>query len=122
MPRTSISSPSMSPISSNRCKRLSGADKDWMQARWPTESWSREGMGGSSGQAAGLPGSGDGADENAHALFATQTEAAAADVEQARRSGLNDLQAATAADAEFRHSADPGRFAANLSYVGPFAW
>jgi hypothetical protein len=53
--------------------------------------------------------------------MSSQAKPAAADLEEARGTGLNELKAAAVANPKFRHSADPGRIAANLGHIGPFA-
>jgi hypothetical protein len=53
--------------------------------------------------------------------MSSQAKPAATHLKEARGAGLNDLKAATVANAKFRHSPNPGRIAANLSHVGPFA-
>jgi hypothetical protein len=68
-----------------------------------------------------LAGEGHGSDEDAHALFAPQAKATSANIEQARRARLYHLKAAAAADAQLGHAPDPGRIAANLGDISPFA-
>jgi len=73
------------------------------------------------GRAVGLTGGGDRANQDLHARLGPQTQSAPPDIEQAGRTGANDLQTATAAHAQFRHAANPSRLAVYLSYIGPCA-
>src|SRR6185295_15397352 len=50
-----------------------------------------------------------------------EAESTTAHGQEAGTSGLQDLQAATASDAQFGHAANPARFAANVADFAPFA-
>jgi hypothetical protein len=62
-----------------------------------------------------------GPDEDLTSAFATEAEPAAADIEQARAAGLDDLDVRAVADAKFRQTADPSGFAGDGVDFAPFA-
>jgi hypothetical protein len=64
---------------------------------------------------------GDRSNQDLHGAFPSQGQAAAADLEQARRTALKHLQAATGTHAQFRHAADQRRIAGHIRDVRPFA-
>jgi hypothetical protein len=60
-------------------------------------------------------------DEDAHHVIAAQAQAAAAHLQHARAAWLEHLEATAVANAQFRHPADPARFALNVFDHGAFA-
>jgi hypothetical protein len=60
-------------------------------------------------------------DEYLRGVIHTQTEAAAVDVQQARRAVLHNLEPATGTNTNLSHSANESGFTSNFGDVSPFA-
>jgi hypothetical protein len=62
-----------------------------------------------------------GADENASPFFAAERQPAAANLQQARPTGLEQQKPAARAQSKFRQPSHPAWLTYHLSHIGPFA-
>jgi hypothetical protein len=59
--------------------------------------------------------------EDLRTVIAAQRQTAAADLQQARTTGLKQTQTTTAAQSEFGQTTNPTRFAGDMGHLRPFA-